>query len=143
VGEGGHESRLKGLARQLCPDEAIRFHGYLHKDELRPVCEACDVFVLLPVDEPFGMVFPEAAANGLLLVGPDHGGPMEILDGGRLGWVCDAFSPEALAERLAEIWALDDATVNQRRQEADRACRARYAPAVVGPQLLHALTHGR
>jgi glycosyltransferase involved in cell wall biosynthesis len=94
---------------------------------------------LLPVDEPFGMVFPEAAAHGLLLVGPDHGGPLEILDGGRFGWVCDAFSPEQLAEAFARIWALDDATVDRRREEADRACRARYAVDVVGPQLLRLL----
>jgi len=141
VGEGRHRQRLQELAHQLCPEGAIRFHGYLTDAEVDALGRACDVFALLAIDEPFGMVFPEAAANGLLLIGPDHGGPMEILDGGRLGWVCDAFSPAAFAARLEEIWALDDQTVNAKRAEADRACRARYAPEVVGPQLLQLLGH--
>lgn len=139
VGEGGYRSRLERLARELCPAEAIRFHGHLGDTALRAVYAACDVFALLPIDEPFGMVFPEAAAHGLLLVGPSHGGPLEILDGGRLGWVCDAFVPEALAEAFTEIWALDDATVDRRRIEADHACRARYSSEVVGPRLLRLL----
>jgi len=139
VGDGVYRTRLEGLARELCPADAIHFHGYLTDEQVRAVYAACDAFALLPVDEPFGMVFPEAAAHGLLLVGPDHGGPLEILDGGRLGWVCNAFSPEGLAEAFAKIWALDDATVDRRRDETDRACRARYAVDVVGPQLLRLL----
>jgi glycosyltransferase involved in cell wall biosynthesis len=139
VGDGSYRPRLEHLARELCPASAVRFHGYLSDAQVQPVYTACDVFALLPVDEPFGMVFPEAAAHGLLLVGPDHGGPVEILDGGRFGWVCDAFSPEALAQAFAEIWALDDATVDRRRAQTDRACRARYTVDVVGPQLLRLL----
>ncbi len=139
VGEGTYHARLERLARELCPANAIRFHGFLTGTEVRPVYRACDVLALLPVDEPFGLVFPEAAAQGLLLVGPNHGGPMEILDGGGLGWTCDAFSPDGLADALAEIWALDDVTVDRRRVEADRACRARYAPEVVGPPLMRLL----
>lgn len=140
VGDGPHRPRLQALAQEVCPEAAIRFHGYLPDAELRLLYDACDVFALLPIDEPFGMVFPEAAAHGLLLIGPDHGGPLEILEGGRLGGICDPFSPEALAERLAEIWSLDDATVNRKRAETDRACRARYAPEVVGPRLLQLVT---
>jgi glycosyltransferase involved in cell wall biosynthesis len=139
VGDGTYRARLEQLARELCPPGAIQFHGYLSEADVRPVYAASDAFALLPVDEPFGMVFPEAAAHGLLLVGPDHGGPLEILDGGRLGWTCDAFSPEALAAVFAEIWALDDATADRRREAADRACRARYTVDVVGPQLLRLL----
>jgi glycosyltransferase involved in cell wall biosynthesis len=139
VGDGTHRPRLEALACELCPADAVRFHGYLGTAQVRAVYAACDAFALLPVDEPFGMVFPEAAAHGLLLVGPDHGGPLEILDGGRFGWLCDAFSPEALAEAFAQVWSLDNASVNRRRAEADRACRARYAADVVGPQLLRVL----
>jgi len=135
VGEGAHRPRLEALAKELLPASAYRFHGYLPDQDLQKVYEACDVFALLTLDEPFGMVFPEAAAKGLLLIGPDHGGPMEILDGGRLGQVIDAFSPEALAQALEEIWSLDDAEMERRRDVADRACRSRFGIETVGPQL--------
>lgn len=140
VGEGPSRDFLESLAGSLCPGGSVRFHGYLSDEALREVYAACDVFALLTLDEPFGMVYPEAAARGLLLVGPDHGGPLEILDGGRLGWTVDAFSPEALAEALARIWSLDDASVDRRRVEADRACRARFGIEAVGPQLMAVLS---
>lgn len=139
VGEGEQRKPLQALAETLLPPGAITFHGFLSSEALADLYQRCDVFALLPLDEPFGMVFPEAASRGLLLVGPDHGGPQEIMEGGRYGWGVDPFDPEAFAEALARIWALPDAEVQHRREEADAACRARYAPAVVGPQLLRAL----
>jgi glycosyltransferase involved in cell wall biosynthesis len=139
VGEGNHRKRLEKLVQELALGSSVRFHGYLLPAELDRVYDACDVFALLPLDEPFGLVFPEAAARGLLLVGPEHGGPFEILDGGRLGWTCDPFAPEAVADAFRQIARLSDAEVDARRVEADRACRSRYSEAVIGPQLLRAL----
>ena len=135
VGEGPSRSLLEALAGELCTPGMVKFHGYLPDGELQEVYAACDVFALVTLDEPFGMVYPEAAARGLLLVGPDHGGPLEILDGGRLGWAVDAFSPEALAQALEAIWALDDAEVDRRRAVADQACRSRFGKAAIAPQL--------
>lgn len=142
VGEGPLKGLLRGLAQELCPGNSVFFHGYLSDQDLRRVYEICDVFALLTLDEPFGMVYPEAAAKGLLLVGPDHGGPLEILDGGRLGWAIDAFSPEALGQALEEIWSLDDAEVDRRREAADRACRSRFSLSAVGPQLMELVRNG-
>jgi glycosyltransferase involved in cell wall biosynthesis len=143
VGEGTQRANLGRLARELGIAASVRFHGYLSDRELDAVYEACDVFALLTLDEPFGMVFPEAAARGLLLVGPDHGGPFEIMDGGRLGWSCDPFSPEAFADRLLEVRGLADADVDRRRGMTDRACRDRYSEAVLGPQLLRIIDERR
>jgi glycosyltransferase involved in cell wall biosynthesis len=140
VGDGPSRTSLEALAVSLCLPGSVRFHGYLPDEALRQVYEACDVLALLTLDEPFGMVYPEAAAKGLLLIGPDHGGPFEILDGGRLGWTVDAFSPEALAQALSEVWSLGDAEVDRRREAADRACRTRYGLEAVGPQLMALLS---
>lgn len=142
VGDGEARLVLEAIAATLLPPTACTFHGYLPPAELAAVYERCDVFALLTLDEPFGMVYPEAAAKGLLLIGPDHGGPKEILDDGRLGWCVDAFSPEALAQAFEEVWALPDAEVDRRRVEADRACRARYSEAVIGPQLRRVILEG-
>lgn len=142
VGDGPAREPLQALAAQRLPATAFTFHGYLPDVELRRVYDACDVFALLPLDEPFGMVFPEAAAKGLLLIGPDHGGPLEILDGGRLGWCVDAFAPQALAQALSQAASLSDAEADRRRAETDRACRARFDEAVVGPLLRRSITEG-
>jgi glycosyltransferase involved in cell wall biosynthesis len=139
VGEGAERRALERLAAELAlSSAAVRFHGYLPDAELERVYASCDVFALQPLDEPFGMVFPEAAARGLILVGPDHGGPFEIMDGERLGFPCDPFSPEALAAALARVWALSDAEADSLRERADEACRSRYSEATIGPQLARA-----
>ncbi|HKQ71633.1 MAG TPA: glycosyltransferase family 4 protein [Polyangiaceae bacterium] len=139
VGQGQHRPSLEALATRLGIAASVRFHGYLSDEELARVYAACDVYALTPLDEPFGMVFPEAAARGLLLVGPDHGGPFEIIDGGRLGWACDPFEPQSMADAFARIASLDDDEVDERRRLADAACRARYAEEVIGPQLVAAI----
>ena len=84
----------------------------------------------------YDMVFPEAAQRGLLLIGPDHGGPLEILDGGALGWALDIFSPEPLADALAEASRLPAHEVARRRERAATACRDRYGPRATLPVLL-------
>ena len=135
VGTGGQASKLQRLAKRLGLGAAIRFHGFLPAADLERVYAASEVFALTPLDEPFGMVFPDSAARGLLLVGPDHAGPKEILDGGRLGWTCDPFEPESLAQAFERIAACSDAEINARREKADEACRSRFSEATLGPQL--------
>ena len=135
VGIGDQAPKLRRLARRLGLGQSIQFHGFLPVSELEHVYSACDVFALTPLDEPFGMVFPEAAARGLLLVGPNHAGPNEILDGGRLGWTCDPFAPESLAETFERVAACSDAEIDARRNKTDESCRSRFSEAAIGPQL--------
>jgi glycosyltransferase involved in cell wall biosynthesis len=140
VGRGPHGLRLRETAQRMRLGGVVRFHGFLDEAALSRVYARCDVMALLPPDEPFGMVYPEAAQRGLLLIGPDHGGPVEILDGGALGWTVDIFSPEPLAEAFVEAWRLPDAEVTRRRERAAAACRARYGPDATLPALLALLT---
>src|SRR5262249_10049856 len=60
VGEGPERKRLEELAVSLGLSGAVRFHGYLSDEALSEIYAASDVFALQPIDEPFGMVFPEA-----------------------------------------------------------------------------------
>jgi len=100
---------------------------------LRALRRVCDGFAFVPWDEPFGLVFPEAAAAGMLLVGPDHGGPWEILGGGEFGWCVPPHSPVALAEALCAAWRTGDGEADRLRRRAHEACRARFGPDVVLP----------
>ncbi len=140
VGDGPERARLSALALALLPQGGVQFHGYLPQEALQKIYEACDVFALLPLDEPFGMVFPEAASRGLSLIGPDHGGPLEILEGGRLGQAIDPFNPDAVVEALEKVWSSDDETLERQREAADRACRDRFSTAAVLPALIRALS---
>jgi glycosyltransferase involved in cell wall biosynthesis len=133
VGDGPDLARLKGLALELGVGHIAKFHGFLHEERLRVIYARCDVMASLPVDEPFGMVFPEAALRGLLLIGPDHAGPREILDDGRFGWCVDAFNPDAVGDALNAAWSLPISEVERRRERAAVACAQRYGPEATLP----------
>lgn len=136
VGEGGRKVTLQNLARQLGVEHLVQFHGYLPYAKLLEIYELCEVFALLPIDEPFGMVFPEAMSRGLIVIGPDHGGPFGILDEGRLGLTCEAFSPQSLALAMEQVRSLSDIEVDQLRQAAIASCRERFAWERIGSQMV-------
>lgn len=139
VGSGPSRAALETLAAAGGPQANIQFHGFVSDEDLEALRERCDVYALLPLDEPFGLVFPEAAAQGLLLVGPDHGGPFEIMEEGRLGWPCDALSGAAVCDAFAAILDCPDAALAERRQQADQSCRARFASDVQAKRMLELL----
>ena len=138
VGEGTSRKTLENLAKELGVTSHVTFHGFVSEAELRRIYDFCEIFALLPVDEPFGMVFPEAAAQGLILVGPDQGGPREIIDDNTVGFISSVFSPEQLADTLDGIVTLSDQTVDRLRESAATRCRQRFSPEVIGPQMIEA-----
>jgi glycosyltransferase involved in cell wall biosynthesis len=139
VGTGSALPALKDLCERLGVGAGVRFHGFLSDSEIAALSAQCDVFACAPLDEPFGLVFPEAMARGLLALGPDHGGPAEILDHGKLGELVDPLEPDAVAGGLARLRRLTDAEVSDRRARADAAVRARYSVEVVGARMLELL----
>ena len=124
VGEGGSRGRLERLARELGLGARARFHGYLAKRDAERVSERAHVFALLPFDEPFGMVFVEAALSGQIVLGPDGGGPLEILREG--GFVAPPEDPSVIAERLAEIATAVPDELVLRGERLARHCLEHY-----------------
>ena len=139
VGTGSALPALQELTVAMGLGNSVTFHGFVGERELDELSARCDVFACVPLDEPFGLVFPEAIARGLLALGPDHGGPAEILDQGKLGELVDPLEPDSIAGGLARLRRLSDAEVTRRRVVADEACRSRYSAEVVGARMLSLL----
>lgn len=127
VGEGPARSSLEGRVAELGLKDAVRFHGFLGDAELEALSARCDVFACVPLDEPFGMVFPEAMTRGLLVLGPNHGGPFEILEGGKFGEIVDPLDAGAIAEGFARIGALSNLDADTRRTAAAASVRQRFS----------------
>ena len=142
VGTGSVAEELRRMTTEEAAPGAVQFHGRLDADELAELRARCDVFALVPADEPFGMVFAEAAIAGQAVVGPSHGGPNEILDGGRLGWTADAFDPGDIASALERAFGADDTERERRRNAAAEACRDRYGAERIGAALRTKISRG-
>jgi glycosyltransferase involved in cell wall biosynthesis len=124
VGEGTSRGALERLSRALEIADQVRFHGFLPAAESERVSRNAHVFVLLPFDEPFGMVFVEAALAGLSVLGPDCGGAPEILRHG--GFLARPEEPEAIAGAIAAIDRATSVELAERNARLKRHCVEHY-----------------
>ena len=139
VGKGRELPDLKRIAASLGLGAAAQFHGFLPDPELAELKLRCHGFAAMPGDEPFGLVFAEAAGAGLVLIGPDHGGPREIMDDGRSGILADPFDSASIAKALARFSSLPQEQREGLRAAAFDSARARFAVADLGGRLVDRL----
>jgi D-inositol-3-phosphate glycosyltransferase len=98
-----------GRLQTISADEGIADHvlftGYRPRDVLRYWYSAADIFAVTPWYEPFGITPLEAMACGTPVVGADVGGIKYSVCNGETGFLVPPNDPEALAERLAYLYA--------------------------------------
>ena len=80
VGTGNYERQLKHLVRDLGLEETVRFHGYCPREELPDLYNKACAFILPSRVESFGMVFVEAMACGLPVIGANTGGVVDLVE---------------------------------------------------------------
>jgi phosphatidylinositol alpha 1,6-mannosyltransferase len=90
VGDGPATSKLK----RALPN-AI-FAGHQSGDSLARYVATFDLFVHTGKHETFCQAIQEALASGTPVVGPDTGGPVDLITHGRTGLLVDTSHPEAL-----------------------------------------------
>jgi phosphatidylinositol alpha-1,6-mannosyltransferase len=113
VGDGPYRAELGRLARQLRLRESVVFTGPVPWAELPAHYDAGNVFAMpcrtrrggLDV-EGLGIVYLEASATGLPVIGGDSGGAPDAILNGETGYVVPGRSQAGLADRLVEL--LDD-----------------------------------
>jgi len=79
VGTGSFEDQLKRLSRSLSLEDNVKFYGYCPREQLAPLYNDADAFILPSLAESFGLVFAEAMACGLPIIGGRTGGVPELV----------------------------------------------------------------
>ena len=79
VGEGNYKSQLMNLAEKLDLSDKVTFYGYCPRDELPALYNRACAFVLPSFAESFGMVFAEAMACHLPIIGSSVGGVVDLV----------------------------------------------------------------
>jgi glycosyltransferase involved in cell wall biosynthesis len=101
VGEGDDQPALEKLAESLGVRERICFFSGLTRAQLVATYRHAEVFALPSSGEGFGMVFLEAMALGIPVVGGNHGGILDIIEDGATGFLVPHGDITQLAERVA------------------------------------------
>jgi phosphatidyl-myo-inositol dimannoside synthase len=112
VGDGPYRSRLQQLASRAGLDDSVAFTGPVSWDDLPAYYDAGNIFAMpcrtrragLDV-EGLGIVYLEASATGLPVIGGDSGGAPDAILDGETGYVVPGQSSDALAGRLIELLA--------------------------------------
>jgi alpha-1,6-mannosyltransferase len=118
AGNGAFRSEFERLRHPR-----FRYAGYVREpDELAALYAGHDIFVAPGAHETFGLAALEAAASGLLIVGPDQGGVGSLLHEMGSPFSFRAGDPESL---LATLMAALEADW-PRASAASRALAARY-----------------
>lgn len=96
VGEGDDRARLEALAAEVGVAEVVRFAGPAKPAELSDHYRFADVFVMPSTGEGFGIVFLEAMACGISVIGGNQDGSLDPLADGVLGQAVDPQDGDAL-----------------------------------------------
>jgi phosphatidylinositol alpha-1,6-mannosyltransferase len=112
VGDGPYHGDLRRLAADHAVADAVTFTGSVPAGELPGYYAAGDVFAMpcrtrrggLDV-EGLGIVYLEASAAGLPVIGGDSGGAPDAILDGETGYVVPGRSVTALVQRITELLA--------------------------------------
>jgi phosphatidylinositol alpha-1,6-mannosyltransferase len=110
VGDGPYRAELGRLADRLRLASSVLFAGPVPGEELPAYYDAANIFAMpcrtrrggLDV-EGLGIVYLEASATGLPVVGGDSGGAPDAILSGETGYVVPGGDEDALAGRLIEL----------------------------------------
>ena len=101
VGDGPNRDGLEQLAERLGIRDAVRFTGF--RRDVGSIYRASDVVALSSANEGTPVSLIEALAAGCAVVTTDVGGAVDVLDGGRVGFLVPAGDTKAFADRLEDL----------------------------------------
>jgi glycosyltransferase involved in cell wall biosynthesis len=100
-GDGDDQDRLQAKARALGIANKVVFTGFISEEEKPDYLRLADVFALPGRGEGFGIVYLEAMACGVPVVGSLLDGSREALRGGQLGVLVDPGDLASVREGIA------------------------------------------
>jgi phosphatidyl-myo-inositol dimannoside synthase len=125
IGEGPHRKVLDDLVSRLKLQESVKFIGRIQYDQLPRFIAMGDIFAMpsrsrffgLEV-EGLGIVYLEASACGLPVIGGASGGAPDAVNHGVTGYVVDGNNIDEIASRAVEL--LQDKELREKMGDAGR-----------------------
>jgi glycogen synthase len=104
TGDGPDRPKLQAFATSAGIGERVRFLGIVKRSELWSLYKDA-VFFAMPsrMPEGLGLVFLEAMACGIPVIGTRSGGTPEIVDHGRTGLLVENNTPQELASVMRQM----------------------------------------
>ena len=103
IGDGPERQKLEaGFA-----GHPVHFTGTMTGLELARAYAALDVFVHFGTEETFGQTIQEAQASGVPVIAPSTGGPSQLIQHGKTGYLVDPSEPGGYRRALRSLLCSD------------------------------------
>jgi phosphatidylinositol alpha-1,6-mannosyltransferase len=128
AGDGPERERLRALTQDLGLEQLVIFAGSVPQNELLSYYNAADLFIMASrqIDsdvEGFGIVFLEANACGVPVVGGRSGGVVDAVSDGESGLLVDPHDRADIAEKVVTLLQNRELARRLGKQGLDRARR--------------------
>ncbi|MBE6550987.1 MAG: glycosyltransferase family 4 protein [Ruminococcaceae bacterium] len=132
VGDGPLKDELKCLAKELNIENQVIFTGGLDRVSVAAELQKSRVFVLASDSETFGVVYIEALACGVPVIGTRNGGAEDIIDHNK-GILVDTNSKQQLAEAMLNIY--NNIELYNRKKLAEE-CQEQYGGGNISSRII-------
>lgn len=106
VGKGPIKDQIERYINNNGLNQIVEVKGFVSDKELQNLYLNTKLIVYLTLDETFGLPFAEAGLYSKAVIGPNHGGPSEIVKHKQTGIQVDALNPKNIASGIS--YALKD-----------------------------------
>lgn len=106
AGQGRMEYELKNQVKRFGLSERVAFLGPVDHSDIPDLLRSSDLLVQISQPEPgegFGIVFLEACACGLPVIGSRVGGIPDVVKDGETGFLVDPENPAEIAEAIEKL----------------------------------------
>lgn len=111
------------------PDAPIRYEGFLPTAQLQQALGKCQGLLMTPKwVEAFGNVAIEALACGVPVIAYHRGGPAEIVQQGKTGWLVEPDQIDGLVDAIAYLDKID-------RHACRQQAETRYSMSAMGDRV--------
>lgn len=103
IGKNQNIGRMKKLAGKLGMMDSVEFIGWIPPKKIKTYYRKASVFVMPSLMEGFGLVFLEAMAQGLPVIGGNVGGTLELIKDGKNGFLVNPGDVSTLGVKIREL----------------------------------------
>lgn len=139
VGRGEDGVRLLSIGNKLGVAGSITLCGFVSDNELADHYRLADVFAMPSMGEGFGIVFLEAMACGIPVLGGNQDGSVDALLNGKLGLLVNPNDVEEIAKGLIDILQKQGPSIWFSPIKLREACLDNYGPDIFKSKVRDAL----
>ncbi len=100
AGKDKNQKLIEKWMKERCLNDIVEFKGHLQRDGIKKIMIDSDIFAMPSITEAFGLVYLEAMALGIPVIGTKKGGVKEIINDGVNGFLCDPENINDITDKI-------------------------------------------